>query len=161
MTRVWLPNQAAARRRSKRASPYYANISGTPFACLVLVFLMLFIGESLSGHHEGSVDWPRVQNARLEAGASRDDAPRINVTRDGKFYFRSTAANSAELPALIQTALHQGSERKVYIAADSRTKYGDVKILLDQIQRADVNRIAVLTTESAHQEGDYQEPLNQ
>jgi hypothetical protein len=50
----------------------------------------------------------RVQNAISEAGASRNDAMRINVTRDGRFYFRNTIATSAELLALMQTAFAAG-----------------------------------------------------
>ena len=148
MADVWLPSKAATRRTSKRASTYYAHINGAPFASMVL--LMMFVGLNMQTHHGVYADWPGVRNARPEPGALRDDAMRVTATRDGRFYFQNTIATSADLRTRMQEAMREGSERKVYIVADERTKYADIKILLDQIQLAGVRRIAIMTTESAH-----------
>jgi biopolymer transport protein ExbD len=150
MANAWLPSKAAARRTSKRASTYYAHINGAPFACLVLVLLMIFAGQNMQPQYGVFADWPGIRNARPEPGALRDDAMRVTATRDGRFYFQNTIAALTDLRARMQKSIRQGSERKVYIVADERTKYADIKILLDQIQLAEVRRIAILTNESAH-----------
>jgi biopolymer transport protein ExbD len=51
--------------------------------------------------------------------------------------------------AMIRTAVRDGSERKVYLFADSRAKNGDVNIVLDQIRFAGITNVVILANKSA------------
>jgi biopolymer transport protein ExbD len=53
-------------------------------------------------------------------------------------------AKLEELPDLIRTAIRGGSERKVYLFADSRAKNGSVEIVVDQIRLAGIINLVIL-----------------
>ena len=74
----------------------------------------------------------------------REDAIRITVPRDGRCYFDSTETKPEELPNLIRTKIRDGSERKVYLSADSRTRNGRVKIVLDELRFAGITNVVIL-----------------
>jgi biopolymer transport protein TolR len=74
----------------------------------------------------------------------REDVMRVAVTRDGKIYFRERRVDSDDLTGLIQTAVQEGAEKKVYLAADARAMYRDVKIALEQMRLAGIENIAII-----------------
>jgi biopolymer transport protein TolR len=69
---------------------------------------------------------------------------RIAVTRDGRYFFDSIEAEPGELPDLIRTAIRDGSERQVYLLADSRAKNGEVDIVVDQVRLSGVTNVVIL-----------------
>ena len=64
--------------------------------------------------------------------------------RDGKVFFRIDQVDPDQLSAKIRHALQTGSEKKVYIRADARAKYGTVKETLDGIRDAGIENVAFL-----------------
>lgn len=69
----------------------------------------------------------------------------VNVTRDGKIYFGVEQVRSADLPQKITDRLKDRSvERKVYIKADMRARWGSVKPVLEGVRAAGLLRIAFL-----------------
>jgi biopolymer transport protein TolR len=76
----------------------------------VLLFIFMCITPAVHGSRS-TVDLPKAQNATLQPGAIREDALRIAVTRDGRYFFDSIEAEPGELPDLIRTAIRDGSER--------------------------------------------------
>src|SRR5271156_92893 len=144
---VWSPSRAAALRAAKRRPSVYPAIDLMPFVGVFLVLLIMFMLIPTS-HHGLSPDLPKARNATLEPGAVREDAILIAVARDGRCYFGSTTAKPGELPDLIRTAIRDGSERKVYLSADSRARNGSVEIVIDQIRLARITNIAILSNKS-------------
>jgi biopolymer transport protein TolR len=70
---------------------------------------------------------------------------KITVTRDGKVYFGVEQVNLISLPEKIADHLKDGEvERKVYITADGRARYGTVKSVLDGVRSAGIIRVAFL-----------------
>jgi biopolymer transport protein TolR len=49
-----------------------------------------------------------------------------------------------DLPIRIHEGVNRGAEKKIYIKADARAKYGDVKEVLDGVRSAGVEKIAIL-----------------
>jgi biopolymer transport protein TolR len=99
-------------------------------------------------HHDGAaINLPDLRNAVPQPGGRREDAMRVFVTRDGKVFFGQTILELGELPKRVEEALQQGSERKIYLNADTRAKYGDIKPVLDEIRLAGITRIAILTAD--------------
>jgi biopolymer transport protein ExbD len=90
------------------------------------------------------VDLATATNASRQPRALLDKALKIYVTRDGSFYFRFTKVAIEEFPQHLRTACLKGAERKVYLSADARAKYGDVKVVLDQISAVGIQDVAFI-----------------
>jgi len=72
--------------------------------------------------------------------ANREDAMHVYVLRDGSFYFGNSMVALDEVPRRIQEQVTGGAERRVYLQADGRAKYGDVKQVLDKVRKAGIGR---------------------
>jgi biopolymer transport protein TolR len=142
---AWSPSRAAARRAAKRSPRVYPVIDLMPFLGVFLVLLFIFMCVVPPYHASWQqMNLPKAQSATLQPGAVREDAIRIAVTRDGRFFFDSVEAEAGDLPNLIRTAMRCGSERKVYLLADSRAKNGDVEIVVDQIRLSGITDVVIL-----------------
>ena len=74
---------------------------------------------------------------KLLPGALHEAPLRVMATRDGHFYLGNQGVASEKLPGRIGGGIGGGSEKGAYILADARGKYGDVKMVLDQIRPAE------------------------
>jgi len=68
---------------------------------------------SYHGWTKTGVKWPNRIHSRVDA------------TRDGKIYFRNVPISAKNLPDKIREGLKNGAEKKVYLRADARARYGD------------------------------------
>jgi len=68
----------------------------------------------------------------------------VAVTRTGNVFFVGDKVALEQLDVKIQQRLTLGSERKVYINADARAKYGRVRDVLEAIQSSGVERVGFL-----------------
>jgi biopolymer transport protein ExbD len=141
------PSVAMHRRTTKRRSTYYCWMD---VSALLAVFLVIFISLAVSpsgnrGSHGAGVDLLKSAHSRLLPRAIREDALRVAVTRDGQLYFGNRRVSPEELPKQIRNGIRGGAENRAYISADARVKYGDVKIVLDQIRSAGVENVSFLT----------------
>jgi biopolymer transport protein TolR len=109
---------------------------------VALIFLSLMAQPTI--HYGAGVDVPRAEHPRPMPGANRRDALMIAVARDGRLYFGSSQVTPDQLPLLIRMGVSRGAERKVYIKADARARYGDVLDAVDGIRSAGVEDIAFL-----------------
>ena len=80
-------------------------------------------------------------------GANREDAMQIMLTRDGRIFFGNHQVTVEELPGEIRERVRNGAEERIYLAADARAKYGDVKAVLNEISRVGFERVSFLTHE--------------
>jgi biopolymer transport protein ExbD len=110
---------------------------------LVLLFIFLSVTQPLD-LSRSAVDLPTAQSATLQPGAIREGAIRIAVARDGRCFFDLAGAEPGELPNLIREAMRSGSERAVYLLADSRATNRDVKIILDEIRLSGITKVVIL-----------------
>jgi biopolymer transport protein ExbD len=72
----------------------------------------------------------------------------VVVTRDGLLYLGNDRVPVEALPGLIRSAYEHGSERKVYLKADARVRYGDVKATLELIREAGVHDVALMVEQT-------------
>jgi biopolymer transport protein ExbD/biopolymer transport protein TolR len=112
----------------------------------MVLFVLLLIFMTVPTHHYGvSADLPRVWHPVSMPGALRDDAMKVSILRDGQVYFCNERVWSDDLGRRIQDRLKDRSvERKVYITADARARYGTVKAVLDGVRSAGILRVAFL-----------------
>jgi biopolymer transport protein TolR len=76
--------------------------------------------------------------------AVREDAMVVAVMRDGKVFFGTDRIKPWNLPVKIRDSVSHGAERKVYIKADARAKYGAVKDVLDGVRSSGIEKIGFL-----------------
>jgi biopolymer transport protein ExbD len=141
------PSVAARRRTAQRRSAYYSWLDVSALFAVLLVILIAFmlnpqVGE---GRHGPGVDLAESQHFRRMSGSLREDALRLVVTRDGKLYFRTEIINRGELPERLRDGVRAGAENRLYLLVDSRTKYAEVKPVLDEVGLAGVKNISFLT----------------
>ena len=114
---------------------------------MVLTFAILAVFLVSSGPVCTRGPYPDLYTARHSVSrpkAIREDAIQVSVTRDGKVLFGSEIVTAEQLPRMIQLAIKNGSERRVYINADKRTKYGNVAEVIDQIHQSVVQNLTIL-----------------
>jgi biopolymer transport protein TolR len=137
---IWRPSNAI----KKRGGQYAAFIDPSGLAGIMLFFLMLFMIPISPGHWGSSVDLAATRHATPQPGALKEDSLDIVLTRNGMIYFRHDKINCSDLAGQIRMWVRQGSERKVYLRADARAKYGDVKAVVDQIRAAGIQDVALI-----------------
>ena len=122
-------------------------LAGVMFA-LVAMFLLpaRFVHAPNDAAHVG-VDLAKTSHSRDLQGALREDALLVAVLRDGRIWFDRNQITPERLPSAIRERVSHGSEQKVYIRADRRTKYGTVLEVLSSIRSAGIDNVAFLVNE--------------
>ncbi|SRR6266404_675218 len=111
---------------------------------ILLVLLIIFM-VNVPPYHGISVDRATAVHSTPMPSATREDAMRILVTRDGRIYFGNHAVATEDLPDEIRERVRNGAERKIYLAVDARAKYGDAEKVLDQIRVSGIRDVSFLT----------------
>jgi len=138
--------------KSRTSPRLFSDLNTLQFASVmamvVFVMLLVFMTITTPYHHGGGVDLPRVLHPVAMRGADREDAMKVAITRDGKVYFGTEQVRFGDLPEKIQDRLKDREvERKVYVVADMRARWGGVKLALDGVRSAGIIRVAFLADE--------------
>jgi biopolymer transport protein ExbD/biopolymer transport protein TolR len=91
-----------------------------------------------------SVDLAKVSSPVEMEGADREDALVVAITRDGKVWFDGDQVTFENLPGAIRQRASTGAERRVYIRADMRARYGGVARILACVRAAGIERVAFI-----------------
>jgi biopolymer transport protein ExbD/biopolymer transport protein TolR len=120
----------------------FASVMGMVLFVLLLLFMPIsFVDLPI----QATVDLPKVSHPVSMAAADREDAMLVAVARDGKVYLGGDQITADFLGNRIRERLKDRDvERKVYIKADSRARWGSVKPVLDGVRSAGVLRVAFL-----------------
>jgi biopolymer transport protein ExbD len=140
----------ATRKRRLRQTGLWCSleISGGGFASLLVALLMIMIAAVALPKCDlcrGNVDLPKTDYPTKLPGANREDALIIAVQRDGSLYLGMDKITERTLPHLLQEAIRNGAERKAYIKADARAKYGAVTCAVDAVRDAGIESVGLLT----------------
>jgi len=122
-----------------------ADINVTPMADVMLVLLIIFMVVTPMLQKGQSVELAKTRNPIDMKEADRDDAILVAVTRDGKFYLGQNVVKIDELGAKVNDLLASKLDKKVFVKSDSRAKYGDVVLVVDNIRNAGVDQVGLLT----------------
>jgi biopolymer transport protein TolR len=121
------------------------DLSAILSVLLALAFLIMFGNLYPTHSHSRPVDMPMSQHATMQPRAVQDDSLIVTVTRDGTVYLRNARLSPADLPKALREAAGESAEKTVYVKADARAKYGDIKAVLDQIRQSGLQNITFLT----------------
>ncbi len=132
----------------KRQGSFFTMIELSGLASLLVFFLVLLMLPPFFRYpynHGSGVDLAPIDHPKAMAGALKEDALQVTITREGRVFLDGRKVGTNDLIPLLQKGVREGSERKVYLKADARAKYGDVKSVLDLIQQAGIENVALMT----------------
>jgi biopolymer transport protein ExbD len=126
------------------------RIDVTAFAAVMFALVAMFLGPAaVVDHHDRiSVDLAKVSHPASMPKELGDDVMEVAITRDGQTYFNLDRVLPDGLTELIRASVSHGGERKVYIRADSRTKYGYVKQAAHAVRLAGIEDIAFVVDQA-------------
>ncbi|MGA1987528.1 MAG: biopolymer transporter ExbD [Candidatus Sulfotelmatobacter sp.] len=139
--------------KSQKSPQMFTGIDATAFASvLAVVVFILWIAEAANPMvtRGVSADPPRALHSVSMPGALREDVMQVTILRDGQVYLGADRIWSDDLTKKIQDRLKdRGVERKVYVVADMRARWGTVKSVLDCIRSAGILRVAFMVNQRA------------
>jgi biopolymer transport protein TolR len=138
---------------SRFSNKLISRIDVSAFASIMLfLFVLLMLTNANVGFvgHGVSVALVRVTHPILVPHAQREDAITIAINRQGDIFVgRDLIRSYSSIPDRIRESIKHGSESTIYIRADARTKYWNVKDVLDEIHSAGVEKIVFVVDQSA------------
>ncbi len=135
-------------RRGRRHAPM-ADINVTPLVDVMLVLLIIFMVTAPLLITGVPVKLPEN---RAKALASEDEPTIISLTAGGETYINETLVSDAELSGRIAdiATAHQGQEApQIFLRADEALDYGRVMVVMGELNRVGLNRIALVSTAAA------------
>jgi biopolymer transport protein ExbD len=129
----------------KRTLGMNSNINVTPMVDVMLVLLIIFMVITPMLQKGISVDMAKTNNPTQMPDAEKEDALLVAVTRDGKTFFGSDQIAPDQLTNKIKDKLASRTDKRVFVRADARAKYGAVAEVVDNVRAAGVDQLGLLT----------------
>ena len=122
-----------------------SNINVTPMVDVMLVLLIIFMVITPMLQKGRSVDLAKTNNPVQMPDADKEDALLVAVTRDNKVFFGNDQVAPETLTDKIRDRLANKTDKRVFIKADARAKYGTVVAVVDNVRSAGVDQVGLLT----------------
>ena len=122
-----------------------SDINVTPMVDVMLVLLIIFMVVTPMLQHGVSVDMAQVNNPEQMPDADKEDALLVSVTRDGMVYFGSDQISIDNLTTKVKDRLANKPDKRVYVKADMRARFGGVVQVVDSVRAAGVDDLGLLT----------------
>jgi biopolymer transport protein ExbD/biopolymer transport protein TolR len=122
-----------------------SDINVTPMVDVMLVLLIIFMVVTPMLQHGVSVDMAQVNNPTQMPDADKEDALLVAVMRDGRVFFGTDPIASADLTQKIKDRLTGKQDKRVFVKADARAKFGSVVEVVDNVRAAGVDQLGLLT----------------
>jgi biopolymer transport protein ExbD/biopolymer transport protein TolR len=123
-----------------------SDINVTPMVDVMLVLLIIFMVVTPMLQKGVSVDLAKVNNPEQMPDADKEDALVVAVMRDGKVYFGNDQIPPDQLTNKIKDKLAaKVGDKRVYVRADARAKFGSVVEVVDNVRAAGVDDLGLLT----------------
>ncbi len=135
-----------------------ANINVTPMVDVMLVLLIIFMVITPMLQKGVSVDMAKVNNPTPMPDADKEDALLVVVMRDGQIFFGTDRVSADDLSNKVKDRLANKVDKRVFIRADVRAKYGAVVDVVDNIRSAGVDDVGLLTEQKQAGAADKKPP---
>ena len=130
---------------AKKKMSVNSTINVTPMVDVMLVLLIIFMVITPMLQKGVSVDLAKTNNPVQMPDADKEDALLVAVTRDGKVFFGSDQIAPDQLTNKIKDKLAARTDKRVFVRADARAKYGTVTEVVDNVRSAGVDQLGLLT----------------
>ena len=131
--------------KRNEGSKVNSDIDVTPMVDVMLVLLIIFMVITPMLQHGQPVDMAKVNNPAPMPDADKEDALLVAVTRDNKVFFGTDPVQPADLTQKIKDRLANKADKRVFIKADARAKFGWVVEVVDDVRSAGVDQLGLLT----------------
>jgi len=122
-----------------------SNINVTPMVDVMLVLLIIFMVITPMLQKGVSVDLAKVNNPEQMPDADKEDALIVAVMRDGQIFFGNDKIAADALTQKVKDRLTNKVDKRVYVRADARAKFGSVVEVVDNVRAAGVDQLGLLT----------------
>ena len=122
-----------------------SHINVTPMVDVMLVLLIIFMVVTPMLQKGVSVDMAKVNNPEQMPDADKEDALLVSITRDGMVYLGSDRIDVDTLTNKVKDRLANKPDKRVYVKADMRTRFGGVVSVVDSVRAAGVDDLGLLT----------------
>jgi len=130
-----------------------SNINVTPMVDVMLVLLIIFMVITPMLQKGVSVDLAKVNNPEQMQDADKEDALIVAVMRDGKIFFGNDQIQPDGLTQKVKDRLANRTDKRVFVRADARAKFGSVVQVVDNVRSAGVDQLGLLTDQKKQKEG--------
>jgi biopolymer transport protein ExbD/biopolymer transport protein TolR len=122
-----------------------SDINVTPMVDVMLVLLIIFMVITPMLQKGVSVDLAKVNNPEQMPDADKEDALVVAIMRDGKVFFGNDRTDPDQLTQKVKDRLANRVDKRVFIRADARAKFGSVVQVVDNVRAAGVDQLGLLT----------------
>jgi len=123
-----------------------SDINVTPMVDVMLVLLIIFMVITPMLQKGVSVTMAKTDNPGGMPDADKEDSLLVAVTQGGDVYFGADKMPSAAaVTDKVKDKLTAKSDKRVFIKADRRAKYGQVVEVIDNVRAAGVDEVGLLT----------------
>jgi biopolymer transport protein ExbD/biopolymer transport protein TolR len=117
---------------------------------VMLVLLIIFMVVTPMLQRDVSVDLAKVNNPTAMPDEEKEDALVVAVMRDGKVYLGSKQISPDELTDKLKDRLAAATDKRVYVRADARAKFGSLVQVVDNVRAAGVDDLGLITDQNKH-----------
>jgi biopolymer transport protein ExbD/biopolymer transport protein TolR len=139
--------------KRNEGSKVNSDINVTPMVDVMLVLLIIFMVITPMLQKGVSVDLAKVNNPEQMPDADKEDALIVAVMRDGKVFFGTDQIAVDQLTTKVKDRLANRVDKRVYLRADARAKYGSVVEVVDNVRAAGVDQLGLLTDQKKEVKG--------
>src|ERR1700726_1798513 len=136
-------NSMSLAKRNEAAN-VTSDINVTPMVDVMLVLLIIFMVVTPMLQHGVPVDMAKVNNPTDMHDADKEDALQVAVTRDDKVFFGTDLVKVDELTQKIKDKLANRTDKRVFLKADMRAKFGWGVEVVDNVRAAGVDQLGLL-----------------
>jgi biopolymer transport protein TolR len=129
----------------RRPNEYYCRIDASALGAVIVVLAMAAVLVQAPRSHGYGPQLPKSDHANSLPGALRDDALRVAISRDGRYFFGVSQISVAELAGRVREGVRRGAEQKVYMTVDEHARYRNVALAADEIRSGGVAEVSFLT----------------
>jgi biopolymer transport protein ExbD/biopolymer transport protein TolR len=114
---------------------------------VMLVLLIIFMVVTPMLQKGVSVDqMAKTDNPSQMPDADKEDAVLVAVMRDGSIFLGSEKVQAEQLTSKVKDKLtSKTGDKRVFVKADARAKYGAVVDVVDNVRSAGVDELGLLT----------------
>ena len=122
-----------------------SDINVTPMVDVMLVLLIIFMVITPMLQKGVSVDLAKVNSPEAMPDADKEDALIVAVMKNGAIFFGNDKINADELTNKIKDRIANRTDKRVYVRADARARFGSVVEVVDNVRAAGVDQLGLLT----------------
>jgi biopolymer transport protein TolR len=132
---------AGASNGERRLGSSLAEINIIPLVDVVLVLLLIFMLTAPMMYRGIDVNLPRA----AAKPTAVEERMVLTVTKDRALYLNDKRVGPAGLDAQLRAAFQGRTDKTLYLKADAGLAYGAVIETMDQVRRAGIERLGMVT----------------